>query len=59
MRKEKPVVEPWKESVEQWGQRAEKCVRHMNAEYDLDGLCRRFPERLRKLEEAKGERLRL
>ena len=40
MRKEKPVVEPWKVSVEQWGQRAEKCVRHMNAEYDLDGLCR-------------------
>ena len=58
MRKEKPAVEPWKESVEQWQQRAEKCIRHMNSKFDLQGLCRGFPERLRKLEEADGERLR-
>ena len=58
LRKEKPVTLPWRESVGQWAQRAGKCVGRMNAEYDLDGLCRRFFERLRKLEEAKGERLR-
>ena len=58
LRKEKPVTLPWRESVEQWAQRAGKCVDRMNAEYDLDGLCRRFPERLRKLEANKGERLR-
>ena len=59
LRKEKPAVKPWKESVEQWQQRAEKCIRHMNSKFDLQGLCRRFPRRLRKLEEAKGERLRV
>ena len=58
LRKEKPAVEPWKEFVEQWQQRAEKCIRHMNAEYDLQGFCRGFPGRLRKLEDANGERLR-
>ena len=41
-----------------FGGRPGKCVDRMNAEYDLDGLCRRFPERLRKLEANKGERLR-
>ena len=58
LRKEKLAVEPWKEFVEQWQQRAEKCIRHMNAEYDLQGFCLGFPGRLRKLEDANGERLR-
>ena len=58
LRNEKLAAEPWTESVEQGQQRAEKCVRHMNAKYDLQGLRRGFPERLCKSEEAKCGRLR-
>ena len=57
LRREKPVVAPWLESVEQWSERAGKVVQHMNANYDLDGLCRRFPERLNELLQNSGERL--
>ena len=33
-------------------------VRYINAEYDVSGLCRSFPERLLRLKDAKGERLK-
>ena len=33
------------------------CVRHINAEYEVDDLCSSFPERLAELRKAKGERL--
>ena len=32
--------------------------RYINAEYDVSGLCRSFPERLLRLKDAKGERLK-
>ena len=33
------------------------CAKHINAEHDVDGLRRCFPERLRELVARKGERL--
>ena len=57
MRREKPAVVPWQESVEQWSDRAEKCVGYINSVYNLDGLCRSFPKRLRELQAKQGERL--
>ena len=36
-----------------------ECCQHINAQYDVDGLCHGFPERLRKLvDETKGDRLK-
>ena len=33
------------------------CERHVNSNHDVDGLCRSFPERLKKLVAKKGDRL--
>ena len=57
MRKEKPVVVPWKETVEMWTERAAKVVQWMNDGDALDRLCRRFPERVQACSDAGGERL--
>ena len=57
MRQQKPVVAPWKETLEQWTERAENAVAWMNSDCDLGSLCRKFPERLRRLRENGGERL--
>ena len=35
----------------------EQCAQHINAEYDVGGLCKAFPTRLRELIAAEGERL--
>ena len=34
----------------------EQCGEHLNAEYDVGGLCKAFPKRLRELIAAEGER---
>ena len=57
MRKEKPVVVPWKETVDMWAERAAKVVRWMNEGDSLKRLCRRFPERVQACSDAGGERL--
>ena len=57
MRKEKPVVVPWAETVELWTERARKVVQWMNDGDTLDRLCRRFPERVQACLDAGGERL--
>ena len=36
----------------------DECKRHINAEYNVDGLCRSFPTRLQELVDAKGARLK-
>ena len=35
-----------------------ECASHINAEYDVDGLCYRFPGRLQEMIDKQGERLR-
>ena len=58
LRREKPEVHPWLESREQWSARAQRVLRNINMEYDVDGLCRAFPARLHNCVEGLGERLR-
>lgn len=57
MRKEKPSVAPWNETVEMWQARAQRAVNWMNSDCDLDGLCRQWPRRLFELRDAGGDRL--
>ena len=38
--------------------RLKECERHINANYDVAGLCRKFPSRLNELIVANGDRLK-
>ena len=58
MRAERPEVVPWEETQVQWTKRARKVVASINQEYDVAGLCREFPQRLRDVINSEGERLR-
>ena len=58
MRREKPSVLPWCETRAQWKVRTARCVRAINAEYDVAGLCREFPARLLDCQERGGDRIR-
>jgi hypothetical protein len=58
MRRERPVVRPWEETRAQWATRAARCMRAVNAECDVAGLCREFPARLQACLEQGGDRLR-
>ena len=58
MRREKPVVVPWAETRAQWTARAAKCLREINAKYNVAGLGRDFPSRLQQCKDNGGERLR-
>ena len=49
--------EPWKESVEEFGQRMREIAAYCNEKYDVEGLCHEFPERVQMLVDAKGERI--
>ena len=49
---------PWKETREQYKVRIQEACRQVNAEYNVQGLCRQFPERLEKLKEKEGDRLK-
>ena len=58
MKQEKPEVLPWQETQEQWARRARRVIAQINKEYDVAGLCREFPQRLRDVVDGEGERLR-
>lgn len=47
----------WKESVAEYGTRLTRVAQHINAKYDVEGLCRQLPKRLRTLQDASGDRL--
>ena len=49
---------PWKETREQYQARLHECCRQVNAEYDVEGLCRELPSRLEELKRRKGDRLK-
>ena len=36
----------------------DQCMRHINAEHDVEGLCCSFPKRLDELRACKGERMK-
>ncbi len=48
----------WEETPEAFGARLRACCAQVNAELNVDGLCRAFPERIRKLKGRKGGRLK-
>ena len=50
-------VNCWEETREEYGTRLKRCCEHINNEHDVDGLCRGFPKRCKKLDDAKGGRL--
>ena len=57
MKKEAPVVLPWKESREEWAARARRVVQRMNSEHNVQGLCLEFPSRLQGVKDCLGDRL--
>ena len=57
LRRTKPQVLPWEETRAQWAARAASCVRAINAEYNVAGLCAEFPDRLQACMDQGGERL--
>ena len=52
------TTEPWRETVEEFHARLRGICQHVNANYDVDGLCRKFPERLQKVVDAEGDRIK-
>ena len=50
-------VKCWEETREEYGTRLKRCCEHINDEHDVDALCRAFPKRCKKLNDAKGGRL--
>ena len=57
LRRERPLGLPWEETQEQWAARAEVVVSWLNAQCNLDSLCRKFPLRLQQLIDRAGDRL--
>lgn len=57
LRKDKPKGVPWEETQVEWAVRARKAVAYVNQEYDVAGLCRQFPSRIRDVIDGEGERL--
>ena len=46
----------WEETPAAFGVRLRQCCAHVNAELDVEALCKDFPERIRQLVEAEGDR---
>ena len=50
--------QPWNETVADFRTRLKGICEHINANHDVEGLCREFPERLQMLIDAEGDRIR-
>ena len=50
--------EPWHETVVHFGCRLHEICQYINEHHDVDGLCRKLPERLQMLVDAKGDRIK-
>ena len=51
--------DPWTETEEQFAKRLKTAAENVNANHDVEGLCREMPDRMHKLaHETKGDRLR-
>ena len=48
----------WEETPSAHGTRIRACCSYINGHYDVAGLCRDFPRRVRDLVDKKGERLK-
>ena len=55
---ERTPARPWQETPDQFKSRIQAVVRHINSNYDVEGLCRELPGRLQQLKEGKGDKLK-
>ena len=49
---------PWEETPAAFAARLRACCAHVNAHHDVEGLCKDFPKRIRKLLDGGGRRLK-
>ena len=52
-----PAV-PWEETVDQYKTRMQLVCRQMNAEYNVESLCKELPERLVDLKNKQGDKIK-
>ena len=57
LKKTVPKV-PWQESNEAYGSRLKEVAAYINANYNVDNLCRELPDRVATLLKRKGDRLK-
>ena len=48
---------PWEESVDAYRRRLKAAAAHVNEMFDVDGLCRELPQRLKALRQTGGDRI--
>ena len=48
----------WQETRDQFKSRIQGVVRHINANYDVENLCRELPDRLKQLKDIGGDKLK-
>ena len=61
VRKRLAVTTPkkkWLETREEYSTRLKRCCDKVNAECDVEGLCRQYPKRLKLLKDKEGGRLK-
>ena len=51
-------AEPWNETTAEFRTRLKGICDFINSNYDVDGLCREFPQRLQMLVDAEGDRIK-
>lgn len=51
-------AEPWLEGIEDYGRRLRGIAHSINSTYDVEGLCKEFPERVQEMLDREGDRLR-
>jgi len=49
--------QPWTETVEEYTTRLKGIVQYCNDNYNVDGLCREFPDRMQALVDNEGDRI--
>ena len=49
---------PWLETVDEYTARLKSVCATVNQKYDVGSLCREFPDRVTKMLEKQGDRLR-
>ena len=47
----------WEETVEAYRSRLKACAAYINANHNVEALCKEFPDRLAALDERQGDRL--
>ena len=51
------MSKPWEETPEQFASRLKGIAQDINETLNVEGLCRAFPQRLRKLVDRDGDRI--